>query len=75
MILKQTVALIAKNIRRLRDIKHLSQKEVCADSVVPQGQCWRIEYGKVEPSISTLGKLASELKTSLIQNDWFGVSQ
>lgn len=29
----QTVELIAKNIKRLREIKHLSQKEVCADSV------------------------------------------
>ncbi|SEG59760.1 helix-turn-helix domain-containing protein [Sphingobacterium lactis] len=54
----QTVALIAKNIKRLRAIKHLSQKEVCADSGVPQGQYSRIENGKVEPSISTLEKLA-----------------
>jgi transcriptional regulator with XRE-family HTH domain len=55
----QTVELIAKNIRRLRDVKSLSQKEVCADSGVPQGQYSRIENGKVEPSISTLEKLAS----------------
>jgi transcriptional regulator with XRE-family HTH domain len=50
----QTVELIAKNIRRLRDVKSLSQKEVCADSGAPQGQYSRIENGKVEQSISTL---------------------
>lgn len=32
----QTVELIAKNIKSLREVKHLSQKEVCADSGVPQ---------------------------------------
>ena len=50
----QIVVLIAKNIKRLRELKHLSQKEICADAGVPQGQYSRIENGKVEPSISTL---------------------
>jgi len=39
-------------------VKKLSQKEVSADSSIPQGQYSRIENGKVEPSISTLEKLA-----------------
>jgi transcriptional regulator with XRE-family HTH domain len=55
----QTVALMAKNIRHLKDVKHLSQKEVCADAGVPHSQYSRIEDGKVVPSISTLEKLAS----------------
>lgn len=63
----QTVELIAKNIRRLRDVKHLSQKEVCADSGVPQGQYSRIENGKVEPSISTLEKLASVFEVDIAE--------
>jgi transcriptional regulator with XRE-family HTH domain len=63
----QTVELIAKNIRRLRDVKHLYQKEVCADSGVPQGQYSRIENGKVEPSISTLEKLASVFELDIAE--------
>ena len=54
----QTVVLIAKNIKRLRELKKLSQKEVAAGGSIPQGQYSRIENGKVEPSISTLEKLA-----------------
>jgi len=63
----QTVGLIAKNIRRLRDVKRLSQKEVCADSGVPQGQYSRIENAKVEPSISTLEKLASAFELDVAE--------
>lgn len=61
----QAVELLAKNIRRLREVKSLSQKEVCADSGVPQGQYSRIENGKVEPSISTLEKLAAVFEVSI----------
>ncbi len=61
----QTIELIAKNIKRLREVKHLSQKEVCADSGVPQGQYSRIENGKVEPSISTLEKLAAVFEVDI----------
>jgi transcriptional regulator with XRE-family HTH domain len=61
----QTVELIAKNIKRLRELKSLSQKEVCADADFPQGQYSRIENGKVEPSISTLEKLASVFEVGI----------
>lgn len=63
----QTVGLVAKNIRRLRNVKQLSQKKVCADSGVPQGQYSRIENGKVEPSISTLEKLASVFEVEVAE--------
>lgn len=53
-----TTGLIAKNIRRFRADRHFSQKEVCSGSGIPQGQYSRIENAKVEPSISTLEKLA-----------------
>lgn len=63
----QTVELIAKNIKRLREFKKLSQKEVCADSTIPQGQYSRIENGKVEPSISTLEKLAAVFEVGIAE--------
>ena len=60
-----TVQTISSNIKRLRELKKLSQKEVSAASSVPQGQYSRIENGKVEPSISTLEKLALVFEVSL----------
>lgn len=63
----QTVELIAKNIRRLRELKSFSQKEICAEAGLPQGQYSRIENGKVEPSISTLEKLAIVFEVSIAE--------
>ena len=57
--------LISGNIKRLRELKKLSQKEVSANSNVPQGQYSRIENGKVEPSVSTLEKLAAVFEVSI----------
>jgi len=62
-----TVDLIAKNIKRLRELKNLSQKEICGASGVPQGQYSRIENGKVEPSVSTLEKLAKVFEVSIAE--------
>ena len=59
------VELIAKNIKRLRELKKISQKEVCGGAGLPQGQYSRIENGKVEPSVSTLEKIASVFEVSI----------
>lgn len=67
--MSRAVDLISKNIKRIREIKNLSQKEICADSGVPQGQYSRIENGKVEPSVSTLEKLAKVFNISI--SDFF----
>ena len=61
----KTVEVIAGNIRRLREIKELSQKEVSAKTKIPQGQYSRIENGKVEPSVSSLEKLAKVFNVSV----------
>jgi len=61
----RTVELIAANIKRLREIKELSQKEVSAKTKIPQGQYSRIENGKVEPSVSTLEKLGKVFEVSI----------
>ena len=60
-----TVETISMNIKRLRRFKKLSQKEVSAAGGIPQGQYSRIENGKVEPSISSLEKLAGVFEVSL----------
>ena len=62
-----TVKLIASNIKRLREFKKLSQKEVSSAPSVPQGQYSRIENAKVEPSVSTLEKLAKVFEVSIAE--------
>jgi len=61
------VDVIAGNIRRLRELKGLSQKEVAAASGVPQGQYSRIENARVEPAVSTLEKLAKVFEVSIAE--------
>ena len=63
----QTIELITRNIRRLREVKKLSQKEVAVNSNIPQGQYSRIENAKVEPSISTLEKLATVFEVDMAE--------
>lgn len=63
--MNETVELIARNIRRLRELKGLSQKEVSGQSNVPQGQYSRIENSLVEPAISTLNKLSKVFEVSI----------
>ena len=65
--MSQLTEVIATNIRRLREVKSLSQKEVSASSGVPQGQYSRIENGKVEPAVSTLDKLAKVFEVSITE--------
>jgi len=56
---------IAKNIKRLRSLKDMTQKEVALSVDIPQGQYSRIEGGKVTPTIPTLQKIAGLFDVSL----------
>jgi transcriptional regulator with XRE-family HTH domain len=47
------------NLKQLRELKNLTQKYTCIDTGLRQEQYSRIENGKVDPSISTLEKLAT----------------
>ena len=67
MDMTKTVKLITANISRLRELKGFSQKEVAAAMDIPQGQYSRLENGKVEPSITTLEKLAVALDVGITE--------
>ena len=56
---------IGKNIKRIREAKSLSQKEVIAAIDMGAAQYSRIEGGKTEPSISTLERIAKALGVKL----------
>ena len=65
--MNNTTKLLSENIKRLRGLRKLSQKEVCAASEIPQGQYSVIENGKVTPTIPTLEKLARVFEVSLVE--------
>lgn len=58
---------IADNIKRLRTVRKMSQKQVALEIGIGQGQYSRIESGKVEPTLKTLGKIATVFEVSLAE--------
>ena len=66
MAKKKTEAeIIGDNIRRIREEKHLSQKELAAIIEVAPTQYSRVETGKVIPALKTLIKIAKVLNVTL----------
>ncbi|MDR0206086.1 MAG: helix-turn-helix domain-containing protein [Bacteroidales bacterium] len=58
---------IADKIKKHRTAKGLSQKEIALEIGIDQAQYSRIENGKVEPTLSSLEKIADALNVSLTE--------
>ncbi|OED44984.1 hypothetical protein AB832_01650 [Flavobacteriaceae bacterium (ex Bugula neritina AB1)] len=58
---------ISKNIKRIREAKKLSQKEVISAIGMGAAQYSRIENGKTDPSVSTLVKIAKAMGVSMAE--------
>ncbi|PQJ19544.1 helix-turn-helix domain-containing protein, partial [Nonlabens xylanidelens] len=58
---------VSKNIKRIREVKKLSQKEVISAIGMGAAQYSRIESGKTDPSVSTLTKIAKALGVSMAE--------
>jgi transcriptional regulator with XRE-family HTH domain len=58
---------IADKIKKHRTIKGLSQKEIAISLGIDQAQYSRIESGKVEPTLSSLEKIADALNVKLTE--------
>lgn len=56
---------VGKNIRKIREAKGLSQKEVAISVGMDQAQYSRIENSKTDPSFSTVDKIAKALGVEL----------
>jgi transcriptional regulator with XRE-family HTH domain len=54
-------AALAKNVRRLRMARGLSQDALAADANQHQGLISEIENGRANPELDTLGKIAKAL--------------
>lgn len=64
---KQRSLDIGSNIKRVREAKNLSQKEVITAIDMGAAMYSRIESGKTEPSLSTLEKIVKALGVSLVE--------
>jgi transcriptional regulator with XRE-family HTH domain len=58
---------IGDNIKRVREAKNLTKKEVITAIDMGAAMYSRIESGKTEPSITTLEKIAKALGVSLVE--------
>ena len=58
---------ISSNIKRIREAKNLSQKEVISAIGMGAALYSRIENGKTDPSVSTLMKIAKALGVSMAE--------
>ena len=64
--------VLARNMRRLREAKGLSQGALAADAGIYQELISRIENGAANPELDTLGKIAAALgciRVSYWRND------
>jgi transcriptional regulator with XRE-family HTH domain len=54
-------AVLAKNVRRLRLVRGLTQAALATDAGQHQGFISEVENGKTSPELDTVGKLAAAL--------------
>lgn len=67
MDLKALNMEIGERIKKLREAKGLSQKEVASIIKMDQSQYSKLEKDKTDPSVSTLAKVAKALGTQLAE--------
>jgi ribosome-binding protein aMBF1 (putative translation factor) len=58
---------IGKQIQKLRELKGLSQQDLAAKCNFEKSNMSRLEAGRVNPTISTLEKVANALNVSLVE--------
>jgi transcriptional regulator with XRE-family HTH domain len=59
------MVILGDRIKKMRESKGLSQKEVASGVDIDRGQYSRIETNKVEPTLSTLEKIAKALNVNV----------
>lgn len=63
---------LAHNIKEIRKQKAISQKQIAIEVGIDQAQYSRVESGKVEPTITSLTKIAKALGVKIV--DFFSDS-
>src|SRR3981189_2133897 len=60
-------ALVARNIRRLRVARELSQEMLAVDAGIDRTYVSRLERGLENPSVAVLERLADALETQIVE--------
>ena len=58
---------VGKNIQRLRELKGISQQDLAAKCNFEKSNMSRLEAGRVNPTLSTLEKVANALEINLVE--------
>lgn len=58
---------VGKQIQKLRELKGLSQQDLAAKCNFEKSNMSRLEAGKVNPTLSTLEKVASAMEINIIE--------
>jgi transcriptional regulator with XRE-family HTH domain len=58
---------VGQQIQKLRELKGLSQQDLAAKCNFEKSNMSRLEAGRVNPTLSTLGKVAKALDVSLVE--------
>jgi transcriptional regulator with XRE-family HTH domain len=64
---------LGDRIKQLRTSKGIAQKEIAVRVGIDQAQYSRVESGKVEPTLSSLAKIATALGIDMV--DFFGTEK
>ena len=59
--------IVGKNIQKIRESKGISQQELAAKCNFEKSNMSRLEAGRVNPTLSTLEKIAKALDVSLTE--------
>lgn len=58
---------VGKQIQKLRELKGISQQELAAKCNFEKSNMSRLEAGRVNPTLSTLEKVANALGVSMVE--------
>ena len=58
---------VGKQIQKIRELKGLSQQDLSAKCNFEKSNMSRLEAGKINPTLSTLEKVAKALDVSLVE--------
>ena len=59
-------ALVARNLRKLRVQKGISQENLAVDAEIDRSYVGRLERGEENPTVAVLDKLAKALDTEIV---------
>jgi ribosome-binding protein aMBF1 (putative translation factor) len=59
--------IVGKQIQKLRELKGISQQDLAAKCNFEKSNMSRLEAGRVNPTLSTLGKVANALDVTLAE--------